>query len=48
VLEQSGIAATATPGHGGQFDVLRDGELVFSKEQEHRFPGEQEILRALT
>ena len=48
MLKARGIAATATPGHGGQFDVLRDGDLVFSKEREHRFPEEAEIVAALT
>jgi selT/selW/selH-like putative selenoprotein len=46
-LEQHGIDVTTTPGGSGQFDVLRDGELVFSKHQEHRFPGEREILAAV-
>jgi selT/selW/selH-like putative selenoprotein len=46
-LREAGIAATATPGRTGQFDVLRDGALVFSKAQEHRFPETAEILAAL-
>jgi selT/selW/selH-like putative selenoprotein len=37
----------ARPGGSGQFDVLRDGKLVFSKAREHRFPEEAEILGAL-
>jgi selT/selW/selH-like putative selenoprotein len=47
VLQAEGIGATATPGGRGQFDVLRDGELVFSKASEHRFPETEEILAAL-
>ena len=47
-LEKQGVAAAATPGGPGQFDVLRDGEVVFSKRTEHRFPGEGEIVAALT
>lgn len=47
MLEAEGIGATATPGSTGQFDVLRDGELVFSKATEHRFPETAEILAAL-
>jgi len=39
--------AAARPGNRGQFDVLRDGTLVFSKEREHRFPETGEILAAL-
>ena len=38
-----GVDATAIPGGKGQFDVLRDGELVFSKHNVGRFPGEAEI-----
>lgn len=47
MLTANGIAATATRGGRGQFDVLRDGELVFSRAEAHRFPGEREILAAL-
>ena len=47
MLTKHGIEASATPGRGGQFDVLRDGELVFSKAEAHRFPGEREILAAI-
>jgi selT/selW/selH-like putative selenoprotein len=46
-LAEEGIAATATPGSTGQFDVIRDGTLVFSKKQEHRFPEHAEVLAAL-
>ena len=45
MLRKRGVDATATPGGTGQFDVVRDGELVFSKHAEHRFPGEGEIER---
>ncbi len=40
-------AATMTPGGKGQFDVLLDGSLVFSKHQEGRFPEPDEILARL-
>lgn len=43
MLEKRGVDAKATPGGKGQFDVLRDGELVFSKHEVQRFPGEAEI-----
>lgn len=46
-LESNGIAATDIPGGKGQFDVLRDGELVFSKHDAGRFPEHDEILAAL-
>jgi selT/selW/selH-like putative selenoprotein len=35
------------PGATGQFDVLAEGELVFSKAAAGRFPEEDEVLRLL-
>ena len=35
--------ATIEEGSKGQFDVLADGKLIFSKQQEGRFPGGAEI-----
>ena len=32
------------PSHGGRFEVTMDGELVFSKLAEGRFPEDSEIL----
>jgi selT/selW/selH-like putative selenoprotein len=46
-LNAKGIPAQDIPGGKGQFDVLRDGELVFSKHETGRFPEHEEILRAL-
>ena len=46
-LEGNGISASAIPGQKGQFDVLREGDLVFSKQSEGRFPEHDEILSAL-
>lgn len=43
MLSDRGVEAKATPGGKGQFDVLRDGELVFSKHDAQRFPGEAEV-----
>jgi hypothetical protein len=43
MLKGKGVDATATAGGKGQFDVLRDGELLFSKRETGRFPGEDEI-----
>ena len=34
-------------GGGGVFDVVVDGETIFSKHKESRFPDHQEILDAL-
>ena len=41
------MAATITPGGRGQFDVIRDGELLFSKQDKGRFPEDDEILGRL-
>jgi predicted Rdx family selenoprotein len=42
-----GIPAEDIPGDKGQFDVIRDGELVFSKQNAGRFPEHGEILAVL-
>jgi Rdx family len=34
-------------GETSQFDVLADGQLLFSKQREGRFPDHGEILAAL-
>ena len=47
MLTDSGIAASIAEGANSQFDVLADGELVFSKQREGRFPEEDEILQLL-
>jgi len=47
-LNANGIPAEDIAGAKGQFDVLRDGELVFSKQETDRFPEHSEILAALT
>lgn len=39
--------ARAVAGDEGQFDVVADGLLVFSKKREGRFPELHEILAAL-
>jgi selT/selW/selH-like putative selenoprotein len=46
-LQENGIPAQDIPGGKGQFDVMRDGELVFSKQESGRFPEHDEILTAL-
>ena len=45
-LKDGGHEASIEKGGKGQFDVLADGELVFSKQSEGRFPEHSE-LRAL-
>ena len=47
MLHQRGIEASATPGGKGQFDVVSGGELVYSKHDVGRFPGENEVLSLL-
>jgi len=47
-LNAQGHEATATPGGRGQFDVLADGRLVFSKHELGRFPDDGEIQAALS
>jgi selT/selW/selH-like putative selenoprotein len=42
-----GHTADAIPGGKGQFDVVVDDELVFSKRAVGRFPEENEILHRL-
>jgi selT/selW/selH-like putative selenoprotein len=46
-LNGEGFDAEAEPGTKGQFDVLADGQLVFSKHEARRFPQPGEILTAL-
>ena len=47
MLNANGVPATIAEGLKSQFDVLSDGELVFSKLQTGRFPEEAEILELL-
>ena len=47
MLNANGIPATIVEGVKSQFDVVADGELLFSKQQQGRFPEEDEILRSL-
>ncbi len=41
------VACTVTKGDRGVFDVVVDGELVFSKHQRGRFPSNREITDAI-
>ena len=47
MLKGAGHDATPVEGAKSQFDVHADGELVFSKQHEGRFPDEEEIVAAL-
>ena len=44
MLNGNGVEASIVAGAKSQFDVLVDGELVFSKQAVGRFPEEDEIL----
>jgi selT/selW/selH-like putative selenoprotein len=44
---KTNASASMTPGETGQFDVLADGRLIFSKSSEGRFPEPDEILAEL-
>ena len=46
-LSKLGHDARAVEGARSQYDVVVDGDVVFSKEREHRFPEHDEILAAL-
>ena len=47
MLSEGGIDASIVEGAKSQFDVLSDGKLVFSKQEQGRFPEEGEILGIL-
>jgi hypothetical protein len=46
-LKANGIDATDIPGAKGQFDVLREGQIVYSKQETGRFPEPGEIVALL-
>jgi hypothetical protein len=47
-LQQHGIEAKDIPGGKGQFDVIRDGEVMYSKHETGRFPEHGEIVGLLS
>jgi len=47
MLNRNGIAASVVEGAKSQYDVFSDGELVFSKQREGRYPEEDEVLALL-
>jgi predicted Rdx family selenoprotein len=47
-LTEAGLDARVLPGSSGQFDVVRDGALVFSKRDARRFPEPGEALSLLS
>jgi hypothetical protein len=46
-LTAAGIDAMPVKGEKSQFDVVRDGEVVWSKQREHRWPDDGEVLGLL-
>jgi predicted Rdx family selenoprotein len=47
IKEKTGVDAELIAGGGGIFDVVVDGEKIFSKHDVDRFPTEAEILDQL-
>jgi predicted Rdx family selenoprotein len=45
--KQTSHQAEVVSGEKSQFDVVADGNLIFSKQQQGRFPEADEIIRAL-
>ena len=48
MLSDNGFDASPVEGAKSQFDVIADGELVFSKQRVGRFPEEDEVLELLS
>jgi selT/selW/selH-like putative selenoprotein len=46
-LNAAGFEAEALPGSKGQYDVIADGRLVFSKAETGRFPEPGEVRAVL-
>jgi len=46
-LNDEGFKASISAGRSGQFDVVSDGTLVYSKDETHRFPEPGEVLGLL-
>jgi selenoprotein W-related protein len=47
IREEFGVEPQLVKGDDGVFDVVADGQMVFSKHQTGRFPDEEEVLEAL-
>lgn len=45
--DRFGVDSTLKAGHGGVFDVVVDGQLLFSKKQAKRFPRPGEVGDAI-
>ena len=47
MLSEAGHEASIVEGEKSQYDVVADGNVVFSKQREGRFPEEDEIVALL-
>ena len=47
IKEALGVDAVITPGSRGQFDVIVDDVVRYSKAETHRFPEPGEVMRLL-
>ena len=47
ISEELGVEPTLEKGAAGIFDVIANGQVVFSKARERRFPEDAEIIEAL-
>ena len=47
IKEVRGVDATLIKGGGGEFEVTLDGQLIFSKKAEKRYPETEEILEKI-
>jgi selenoprotein W-related protein len=47
ISDQFGVEAELIKGKNGVFDVVVNGDLIFSKHKAGRFPQEGEILKML-
>jgi selenoprotein W-related protein len=47
IESETGVESELICGGGGIFDVVVDGEMIFSKHESDRFPEQDEILARL-
>ena len=46
-MDEFKVDAELIKGKGGVFDVVADGDLVYSKHKAGRFPTDEEVLKKL-
>ena len=47
ISEELGVEATLEKGVAGVYDVVANGQVIFSKARERRFPDNAEIIELL-